>query len=96
MRIIVSSKELSSSLSQIDFKGGEFVKSVKVTREHLIVYTETNVYVIGCEVARLYSQYWTMQGDARWDWLADVVKVIAEQPIVLEITPDKVQLTLTF
>jgi hypothetical protein len=83
MKIVISSKYLASNLSLIDFEK-ETVQNLVLLSCNLTLNTEHQSITMSVETSGYNC---TMnQHDRRWDWVKKLVIKVEEQPIVLEIT----------
>ena len=84
MKIIVSSKQLAADLSLIDFDNDHVVE-VGADENELIIDTQEGTTVrIGCEMSQ--RTMIIKQENRRWDWVKRLVENVEEQPIVLDIS----------
>ena len=97
MKIIISSKTLAGYLHAFNF--AEYpVDEVSYQNGKLTIEAHDYTADIDChltvdtpEVAVTFNQR-----EVRWDWLEKAVRVISEQPIVLEIGDNRLNLILSF
>ena len=97
IKTIISSKVLANELSRIDFNQNHInrVMTSIMHPDFIILETNTNdLIMIYCEVEKENKEI--DQQDRRWDWIYDVCSQIDEQPIVLDITENKVEIKLQY
>ena len=82
MRILISSKQLATELNKINFEE-EDVFQVRGEGSDLIICTNKQNIEIQCEILEFEPRI--LQEDRRWDWVKNLVNAIDEQPIVLDI-----------
>jgi hypothetical protein len=94
MKILISSKELASNLNKIHF-GKDRVKAVGAIANHFIIKTQEKTFDILLNNV-IETGKMTDQSRCRWDWIRDLVNKVSEQPIVLEITKNRVDVIFQF
>lgn len=82
MKILISSKVLSDNLDKINFED-EYVIQVRGEGSKFIINTNSQTIEICCEILRFSPR--VKQNNRRWDWVANLVDKVDEQPIVLDI-----------
>jgi hypothetical protein len=82
MKILISSKLLASKLKEIDFEK-ESVERVTLDKDELILITQTSK--VNFHVRVLQFKASVKQEGRRWDWVKSLVSRVEEQPIVLHI-----------
>ena len=96
MQLIISSKYLAVELSQIDFIS-DSVQSIQSEGDRMNIETNERYIVLDgnltCEPA--YSEM-IPQEHAGWKEIKKLTNLIDEQPIILEIEPNKVSVTLNY
>ena len=95
MKVIVSSKTLAAYLHSFDWKESR-IERVGYFDGKLHIESDDYRVEIDCEVSHDSRIVWLDQRECRWDWLEDVVRRISEQPVVLEISINRLQLILSF
>jgi|ERR1035437_2849231 hypothetical protein len=100
MIILASSKTLKKALSEINFDEECVIKSELMPIENSIMKMLT-IYgsVNGIASLRVESKAESQcidQHHARWDWVYDSVSRLSEQPIVLNINKDSVEVILQY
>jgi len=105
MRLLVSSKAFSNSLKEIDFQS-ESINSLglkydkikaSVHSPGILTVTASKTEV---EIPVEIRNYGLIEdqnpGNARWDWVYGLLKVVSEQPVVLEISKGRVQVIFQY
>ncbi len=82
MRVLVSSKNLSRALSEIDFKT-DSVYNVTLENSELSINTQIKSVRVYVHVVLFKAA--VKQENRRWDWIKDIVSSADEQPIALDI-----------
>jgi hypothetical protein len=82
MKILMSSKLLASKLKEIDFEK-ESVERVTLDNDELILITQTSSVKFHVHVLEFKAS--VKQDGRRWDWVKSLVSRVEEQPIVLQI-----------
>lgn len=82
MKVIVSSKTLYKRLSEIDFDK-ESVYNVVLEDNVLRINANTKSVEVYCETVTFKAS--VKQANRRWDWIKELCNKVEEQPIVLEI-----------
>ena len=95
MRIIISSISLASYLHAFDFNGSPILRA-GWDNGNLIIESDDYVEKIPCEILDhvIGSRY--DQHEVRWDWLEKTLRGIPEQPVVLQVGVNKLNLILSF
>jgi predicted GTPase len=83
MKIIVSSKYLASELNKLLADENERVDQVDICSNELIIYTQYKSAILSLVDTNGTGNF--KQGDRRWDWIKELVNQVDEQPIVLDI-----------
>lgn len=93
-KIIISSKYLQSLLSHIDFKddGVEFIKfngqTMNICADKIMLEADISDTPI--------KEHILNQSTNRWEWVYKLVCEIEEQPIVMDITEERVNITVSY
>jgi hypothetical protein len=95
MKILVSSKSLYAALKRIDFDGGEEVQFISLTEDRKLM-INTNIRTIELPVEILSYASAVSQSDVRWDWLRETLRRIEEQPVIVEIKRNIVNLIFQY
>ncbi|MDD3875453.1 MAG: hypothetical protein PHT69_02470 [Bacteroidales bacterium] len=82
MKVLLSSKLLASELAKIDFEN-EQVFQVRVEGSNLIINTDKQTLELWVEMLNFEPR--VKQENRRWDWVKKLVSCADEQPIVLDI-----------
>jgi len=82
MKILISSKQLAIDLAKIDFDN-ETVMQVRGEGSNLVINTDKQTIEIWCEMLQFEPR--VKQENRRWDWVKSLVSRVEEQPIVLDI-----------
>jgi hypothetical protein len=82
MKILISSKYLAKKLEKIDFEK-ESVERVSLDKDEFILITQKSA--IRFQVHVLEFKQSVKQDGRRWDWVKSLVSRVEEQPIVLHI-----------
>ena len=82
MKVLLSSKLLASELAKIDFEN-EQVFQVRGEGSNLIINTDKQTLELWVEMLKFEPR--VKQENRRWDWVKKLVSCADEQPIVLDI-----------
>lgn len=82
MKVLLSSKLLASELAKIDFEN-EQVFQVRGEGSNLIINTDKQTLELSVEMLQFEPR--VKQENKRWDWVKKLVSCADEQPIVLDI-----------
>ena len=82
MKILISSKQLAVDLAKIDFEN-ETVIQVRGEGSNLVINTDKQTIETWCEMLRFEPR--VKLENRRWDWVKSLVSNVEEQPIVLDI-----------
>ena len=82
MKILVSSKLLARKLEEIDFEN-ESIERVTLDNDELILISQTSSVKFSVHVLDFKAS--VKQEGRRWDWIKSLVSRVEEQPIVLQI-----------
>ena len=97
MRAIISSKHLAEILSKIDFSNDEYVEGVYTENDTLHICTNRQVIPVGSEIIMNFQDDKKVeQENRRWDWVKKLVNQVDEQPIVLHIARNVVQVAFQY
>lgn len=92
MKAIMSSRELSLKLDKIDFDEDRVIKVSSNEGQLNILTSKSNITIL-CEVSENKS---IDQENNRWDWLKRLVYQIEEQPIVLDLDNNKLNIIISY
>lgn len=84
MRLIASSKTLANQLAKIDFEKDN-VNSVSIEGNTLWIHAQNHSVELFVEKSNIFFKSPLQQTGRRWDWVKQLVSSVEEQPIVLEI-----------
>jgi hypothetical protein len=94
MKVILSSKQLAQELSKIDFDTDRVVE-VEGESGELCIDTQLGKTIrIICEVFN--PEIIISQESRRWDWVYKLAKKVDEQPIVLDISENSVNIIFSY
>jgi len=93
MKILISSKHLASILNDIDFEK-EFVTSVYSKKNGITIDTNSWSYNTNCEVSE--ANISVIQKNKRWDQLKILVNKIDNQPIVLKLFENTLNVIISY
>lgn len=94
MKTVVSSKQLATNLSLIDFDSDHVVEVGADENELIIDTAEGTTVRIGCEISQ--RTLIIKQENRRWDWVKRLVDNVEEQPIVLDISENVVNVLFQY
>ena len=95
MKIIIDSQLLASYLHAFDHEGSP-VERVGFFDGKFRVVSYDYAADVPCEISEGSRSVWFDQSDCRWDWLEKTLRDIVQQPVVLEIGVNKLNLILSF
>lgn len=101
MKILISSKYLLSKLNEIDFKNN-YVKNIELLEYNIVLNTcyksieFTSGHFTDKSNELLIKKTMFEQSNRRWDWVKQLVGSISEQPILLEIRNDFLEIILQY
>lgn len=93
MKILVSSKLLASKLNEIDFDKD----SMQAIRggQGCVIFVSCNKNVeMGCSILDFHARI--VQENTRWDHIKKLVNNVSEQPIILNIRRNAVNVTFQY
>lgn len=93
MKILISTKQLARELSKINFKK-EFVRQVLGEKNKLTLCTDEQNVEIDCEIIEFEPRI--NQQDRRWDWVKQTVERVSEQPVVLFIHENNINVIFNY
>jgi len=93
MKIIVSSRYFYSVLSRIDSEN-TFVDSVSANPDGIIIHTEKMNFAVNCDVND--GAAFIDQRNVRWDFLKAHLCKVPDQPMVVNFSTQKIEITYTF
>ena len=93
MKIIISSKTLANLLNKIDFEN-ENVLQVRGEGSNFIINTNKQTLELWVEMIKFEPRL--KQENARWDWVKNLVNQIDDQPIVIGLSENSVQIIITY
>jgi len=101
MRLILSSKTLSKALSEFDFNNESInMAELSLGENHklknLRLYGNVKGVVELRDIETFEESQCLNQTDVRWDFIFDTLSKIQEQPIVLEIWQNRVNINLQY
>jgi hypothetical protein len=94
MKVLLSSKRLAQELSSINFQS-EFVRRVSVERDELTIITGESILKFDVHVLD-YKNPVVLQKDKRWDWVWLLVNRVDDQPVILDIYENVVNVTFQY
>ena len=83
MKIIVSSKQLAVKLNEFDFEN-DSIQAVRAENSNLYLDSQKKTVEIWCEIYEFRARI--IQENVRWDWIRNLVNKVDEQPVVLKIS----------
>ena len=92
MKILISSKHLASQLNKIDFDLDCVVQVGGI--KNFEINTNKQTIKIPCEI--LIPSIYIKQDNRRWDWVKSLLNKVDEQPIVLQITENIVNVIFQY
>jgi hypothetical protein len=97
MEFIVSSKNLATVLSRIDFENDN-VNSVSYDLLTSTLTIKTNLTSVDMKVTMLDRPIITVmnQSNRRWDWLRKLCMSVEEQPIIIRISEMTLKITFEY
>jgi len=93
MKILLSSKVLATKLKEIDFEK-ESVERVSLNNGDLIIITQNSSVTINVHVLEFKASI--KQGCSRWDWVKQLTNQVDEQPIVLQMFENVVNIIFQY
>ena len=94
MKILISSKVLGESLKEF-LEENSFVENVMMHDSHLRIIGTKSKMDIYCDILE-FKPNSLPQMNARWDWVRDLLKACSEQPIVVQIQKNQVQIIFQY
>jgi hypothetical protein len=94
MKILLSSKSLAICLNKLDLELSPMVR--------IVTDGDTLTFITGSQSSDLFGIHicgWVpmiKQHDRRWDWIKELVQKVSEQPIVLDIREEKVDVIFQY
>ena len=95
MKIIISSISLASYLHAFDFNESSILR-VGCNDGNLIIESDDYIEEVPCVISDHVFGTTYDQREVRWDWLEKTLRNIPEQPVVLQIGINKLNLILSF
>lgn len=100
MKFIISSKYLANTLSNIDFSDDNVETIILHTHSKTNILTiqtrKTSLEIVVNMVLEKPFFKTIRQNSRRWDWLKMLVTQVAEQPIVIEVTENSLDITFQY
>ena len=93
MKILLSSTTLANKLKEFDFKS-DSIWAVRCEDGKMYLDSNVKTVVISCEILEFKARI--KQDNRRWDFIKDLVTNVNEQPIVLNITEDLVNVIFSY
>lgn len=93
MKILISSKTLAEELKKIDFES-ETVMQVRGEGSKFIINTNKKTIEIWCDI--IFFEPIVKQENRRWDWVKHLLSQVEEQPIVLNIQQDFINIIFQY
>jgi hypothetical protein len=93
MKIIVSSKSLAACLNKLDLESNH-IERIVANGDELTFINRLQSEDLSCVIS--FFQPMLRQIDTRWDWVKKLVNQVDEQPIVLNISENDVQVIFTY
>jgi hypothetical protein len=94
-KIITSSKTISVFLKDIDFRATHII-ATEIREDSIILHFEDFKVIQIPSVLCKKDFSVTQSDDLRWDWIFKLCNQINEQPILLTLTPNSVNLTTQY
>ena len=93
MKILISSKVLANTLNQFDLKN-ESIEYIVLDRNNIYFHGVFKVVKSECEIIVFTGL--AKQDGRRWDWVKELLNKVDEQPIVLVISEQKIDVIFQF
>lgn len=100
MKFIISSKHLANTLSSIDFLNDNIENIIFCEYQSVNILTvqtrKTSIEInLNMVVQRPFIKK-IRQNSRRWDWLNKLVTSVEDQPILITVTEDKLDITFQY
>jgi len=93
MKILVSSKMLAHKLNQFDF-GKESIEEVALKGRYIYFHSPSKFVKSECAIIVYTGK--VKQEDRRWDWVKELLNKADEQPVVLVISQQKIDVIFQY
>ncbi|MDD4972013.1 MAG: hypothetical protein PHT07_21510 [Paludibacter sp.] len=94
MKILVSSKSLADCLNKLDLED-EIIERIVPNADEITFITAYHSVKLLCGAITDFRPM-IIQSGRRWDWIKKLVNVVDEQPIVVEINKERVNVIFQY